>query len=231
MRRGSFGFASSEAFDERGPPLCPACRNGTVLSTFSSFRLVRCSRSGKGPVRVRGLPERMLGRVHKTAGCVPLWVRRGQGGKAPQRCGAFLSLVVLSSDLRHSASPTSNRVSLGAVVGPLQRLEVGDFVPSAVCNRVDVVNLPPVLGAGVTVLAPFNGSTARVSAPHIRVVAADYGTLVPNGTLCRMIERSTGSRRSSITRHVYISRGCPSNVLSAGGPLCSPSIGLGGHAQ
>jgi hypothetical protein len=64
----------------------------------------------------------------------------------------------------------------------LKRLKIVQGVFATLGSRDDVINLPPKLRGGVSVLRVFHGFPAHVTTPNIRVVTWDNLPLAPDRT-------------------------------------------------
>lgn len=68
----------------------------------------------------------------------------------------------------------------GSIVFPLERAKVGEVVRTAFRNGSDMINLPSILAASVTIEGPTYPGSALVLAPNSRVVAVDNLRFVPD---------------------------------------------------
>jgi hypothetical protein len=62
----------------------------------------------------------------------------------------------------------------------VKRLQATEFISAAEGNRLDVVDLPPIFGIGVTMIRESHDRTANVGTPEVRILALNRSALLPD---------------------------------------------------
>lgn len=87
---------------------------------------------------------------------------------------------VPASHLR-STIPVGIIVSLGSIIVPLQRLEIGQFVPSVLCSGFNVIDFPTRLGRDISVCSPAHQLPTNILTDNFRAVARCDLPFLPHG--------------------------------------------------